>query len=162
MNGSSSSLKRLQGLYLAAAVLRLVLFFAFPGLPELVAGRVEVSTPVTSFKRCMAPLFRRDHLHAPAALTIVTVQEGLFLYNHNVSPYDGGVYHQAPLLLPVLSLLPSFASWPVFTYLLYIAVDLLNANSLIIIADSGEAGSTLRFTSPRRDKRWSGFVVAAL
>ncbi|POS78894.1 glycosylphosphatidylinositol transamidase-2 [Diaporthe helianthi] len=141
MNGSTPSLKRLQCLYLAAAVLRLVLFFAFPGLPELVAGRVEVSTPVTSFKR---------------------LQEGLFLYNHNVSPYDGGVYHQAPLLLPVLSLLPSFASWPVLTYLLYIAVDLLSANSLIVIADSGEAGQSFRFTSPRRDKRWSGFVVAAL
>lgn len=56
MNGSNPNLKRLQGLYLAATVLRLVLFFAFPGLPELVAGRVEVSTPVTSFKRCMAPL----------------------------------------------------------------------------------------------------------
>lgn len=64
MNGPNSSLKRLQGLYLAAAVLRLVLFFAFPGLPELVAGRVEVSTPVTSFKRCMAPLFRQVHLHS--------------------------------------------------------------------------------------------------
>lgn len=99
---------------------------------------------------------------ALSALTIMTVQEGLFLYNHNVSPYDGGVYHQAPLLLPVLSLLPSFASWPVFTYLLYIAVDLLSANSLIIIADSGEAGSSLRFTSPRRHKSWSSFVVAAL
>lgn len=57
MNGSNPRLKRLQGLYLTAAVLRLVLFFAFPGLPELVAGRVEVSTPVTSFKRCIAPPF---------------------------------------------------------------------------------------------------------
>lgn len=73
MNGSNPSLKRLQGLYLAAAVLRLVLFFAFPGLPELVAGRVEVSTPVTSFKRCMPPLLllgrphgsvRADHCHS--------------------------------------------------------------------------------------------------
>lgn len=99
---------------------------------------------------------------ALAELTVVTVQEGLFLYNHNVSPYDGGVYHQAPLLLPVLSLLPNFASWPVFTYLLYIVVDLLSANSLITISESGEASSSLRFTSPRRDKRWSSFVVAAL
>lgn len=61
MNGSTPSLKRLQGLYLAAALLRLVLFFAFPGLPELVAGRVEVSTPVTSFKRCMSPLSSPRH-----------------------------------------------------------------------------------------------------
>jgi len=39
-------------LYLAAAALRLLLFVAFPGLPDLLTGRVELSTPVTSFKRC--------------------------------------------------------------------------------------------------------------
>jgi GPI-anchor transamidase subunit U len=38
-------------LYLAAAALRLLLFVAFPGLPDLLTGRVEISTPVTSFKR---------------------------------------------------------------------------------------------------------------
>ncbi|CAN8101584.1 unnamed protein product [Discula destructiva] len=141
MNADISSLKRPQRLFLAAAVLRLALFFVFPGLPELVAGRVEVSTPINSFKR---------------------LQEGLFLYNHNVSPYDGGVYHQAPLLLPLFSLLPSFASGPVFTYLLYVAVDLLSASALITIAESGEAGASALFTSPRKDKRWSGTVVAAL
>jgi len=90
------------------------------------------------------------------------VQEGLFLYNHNVSPYEGGVYHQAPLFLPLFSLLPSFATLPIFTYLLYIAVDLLSANALLKIADSREAGSSALFTSPRRDKRWSGFIVAAV
>lgn len=95
-------------------------------------------------------------------LTPATVQEGLFLYNHNVSPYDGGVYHQAPLLLPLFSLLPSFASIPLFTYLVYIAVDLLSASALITIAESGEAGSARLFSSPRRDKRWSGLVVASL
>lgn len=40
------------GLYAAAASLRLALFTLFPGLPDLLTGRVEVSTPVTSFKRC--------------------------------------------------------------------------------------------------------------
>jgi phosphatidylinositol glycan class U len=60
-------------LFGAAAAVRLLLFTAFPSLPNLLAGRVEVSTPVTSFKR---------------------LQEGLFLYTHNVSPYDGGIYHQ--------------------------------------------------------------------
>ena len=40
-------------LFGGAAVLRLLLFTVFPGLPNLLAGRVEVSTPVTSFKRCM-------------------------------------------------------------------------------------------------------------
>lgn len=55
MNVEISSLRRPQGLFLAAAILRLVFFYASPGLPELVAGRVEVSTPVNSFKRCACP-----------------------------------------------------------------------------------------------------------
>jgi phosphatidylinositol glycan class U len=40
-------------------------------------------------------------------------------------------------------------------------VDLLSAGALWRIADSGEAGSSALFTSPRREKRWSGFVIAA-
>ncbi|RXG42997.1 hypothetical protein VDGE_06132 [Verticillium dahliae] len=128
------------GLFLAAAALRLVLFVGFPQLPDLLTGRVEISTPVTSFKR---------------------LQEGLFLYNHNVSPYDGGVYHQAPLLLPLFSLLPDLKAWPIFASLLYIVVDLLSADALAKIADSGEAGASKHFTSPRRATRWNGVAVAA-
>ena len=90
------------------------------------------------------------------------MQEGLYLYNHNVSPYHGGVFHQAPLLLPLFSLLPDFSSLPIFTHLLYIAVDLLSANALATIADSGEAGASRLFKSPRREKRWCGLIVAAL
>lgn len=59
-------------------------------------------------------------------------------------------------------MLPSFSTFPIFTYLLYIAVDILSADALLRIAESGEAGSSARFTSPRRDKRWSGAVIAAL
>ena len=40
-------------LFGAAAAVRLLLFTVFPALPTLLDGRVEVSTPVTSFKRCM-------------------------------------------------------------------------------------------------------------
>jgi phosphatidylinositol glycan class U len=90
-----------------------------------------------------------------------TVQEGLFLYDHNVSPYDGGVYHQAPLLLNLFSLLPNSSTYPIFTYLLYILVDLASANALMAIADSGEAGSSKLYTSPRREKRWSSYSIAA-
>lgn len=90
------------------------------------------------------------------------VQEGLFLYNHNVSPYDGGVYHQAPLLLPLFSLLPNPATYPIFTSILYIITDLLSANALYQIAESGEAGASRLFSSPRKAKRWSGYVVAAV
>lgn len=58
---------------IAAVLLRLFLFTAFPALPDLLTNRVEISTPVTSYKR---------------------LKEGLFLYTHGVSPYDGGIFHQ--------------------------------------------------------------------
>lgn len=51
MNRGTMTLRGKTGLYLAAAALRLVLFVGFPGLPDFLTGRVEVSTPVTSFKR---------------------------------------------------------------------------------------------------------------
>ncbi|KAK0628112.1 Phosphatidylinositol glycan anchor biosynthesis class U protein [Lasiodiplodia hormozganensis] len=123
-----------------AAALRLFLFVAFPSLPDLLTDRVEISTPVTSFKR---------------------LQEGLFLYKHNVSPYDGGVFHQAPLLLPLFSLLPDIYAFPLATNLIYIAVDLLSANALMRIAETGENVSSRLFTSPRKDLRWGSLAVAA-
>lgn len=86
----------------------------------------------------------------------------MFLYNHNVSPYDGGVFHQAPLLLPLFSLLPDPATYPIFTNLLYVAVDILSAHALYKIAESGEAQQSKLFTSPRKDKRWNGVLVAAM
>ncbi|KAI2622474.1 PIG-U-domain-containing protein [Hypoxylon sp. NC1633] len=141
MNHGKMNPKGIAGLYTAAALLRLILFVFFPALPDLLTGRVEISTPVTSFKR---------------------LQEGLFLYNHNVSPYDGGVYHQAPLLLPLFSLLPDPSAYPIFAYLLYIVVDLLSADALYKIAESGEASTSRLFTSARKERRWSGYVVAAL
>jgi GPI-anchor transamidase subunit U len=79
-----------------------------------------------------------------------------------VSPYDGGVYHQAPLLLPLFSLLPDSSTYPIFTYLFYTAVDLLSADALMKIAETGEAGLSQLFTSPRRQKRWSSFEIGAL
>lgn len=42
---------RTLALFAAAAALRLLLFTVFPSLPALLTSRVEISTPVTSFKR---------------------------------------------------------------------------------------------------------------
>ncbi|KAJ2955935.1 hypothetical protein NQ176_g11355 [Zarea fungicola] len=137
---TTMALRNKAGVFVGAALLRFLLFTAFPRLPDLLTGRVEISTPVTSFKR---------------------LQEGLFLYNHNVDPYDGGVFHHPPLLLPLFSLLPDVKDWPVFTAMLYILVDLLSAGALSTIADSGEAGQTKLYTSPRRAKTTSGVFIAA-
>ncbi|KAH8719354.1 GPI transamidase subunit PIG-U [Phaeosphaeriaceae sp. PMI808] len=136
---SDDSLQKLL-LFGAAAAVRLLLPNVFPALPDLLSGRVEVSTPVTSFKR---------------------LQEGVFLYTRNVSPYDGGVYHQAPLLLPLFSLLPNPSSNPLATNLLYTAVDLLSANAIAQIASSGQNVATRLFTSSRKDLRWTSLAVAA-
>ena len=76
-------------LYGSTAAIRLLLFFTFPSLPDLLTGRVEISTPVTSFKRCQLHSFKEV-----IVADFYLVQEGLFLYTHNVSPYDGGVFHQ--------------------------------------------------------------------
>jgi phosphatidylinositol glycan class U len=65
--------RRSISIILCAVAVRLFLFTAFPSLPDLLTNRVEISTPVTSFKR---------------------LKEGLFLYTHGVSPYDGGIFHQ--------------------------------------------------------------------
>jgi phosphatidylinositol glycan class U len=45
--------RRKIALYVVAANLRLVVFLLFPGIPGLLTGQVEVSTPVSSFKRRM-------------------------------------------------------------------------------------------------------------
>jgi hypothetical protein len=89
------------------------------------------------------------------------VQEGLFLYTHNVSPYDGGVFHQAPLLLPLFSLLPDPSKYPLATGLLYILLDLLSAQALTQIAETGVSMCSRLFTSPRKEFRYSNTAVAA-
>ncbi|OJJ02402.1 hypothetical protein ASPVEDRAFT_62451 [Aspergillus versicolor CBS 583.65] len=132
--------RRKAAVFGGALALRLLLLLLFPSLPDLLTGRVEVSTPVTSFKR---------------------LQEGLFLYNRNVSPYDGGVFHQAPLLLPIFSLLPNAQDCPLPTALFYSLVDLLNANALVTISDSTQAVSGRLYSSIRKHLKWDGAVVAA-
>ncbi|KAF3183801.1 hypothetical protein TWF106_004458 [Orbilia oligospora] len=121
----------------AGALIRLVLFTAFPSLPTILAQRVEISTPVTSYKR---------------------LQEGIYLYTHGVSPYDGGVFHQAPLLLSLFSILPPST---IVTNLLYILADIFSAISLIRIASSGVPTVTPHHVSPRKANSWPPWAIAA-
>ena len=112
-------------LFIGAAALRLFVFFLFPGVVDFLTTQVEISTPVSSFKR---------------------LQEGLFLYERGVSPYDGGLFHQAPLLLVIFGIFPA--------PLVFTAIDMFNALSLKTIADN------LKLSSPRF-KPISGTVIAA-
>ncbi|KAJ5201882.1 uncharacterized protein N7498_006545 [Penicillium cinerascens] len=132
--------RRKVAVFSAAFILRLVLVCLFPSLPDLLTGRVEVSTPVNSFKR---------------------LQEGLFLYTRNVSPYDGGVFHQAPLLLPLFALLPDVKGNPVPTAVFYFLVDLVNAHALATISESGQSVQSRLHSTIRKHIRWDGASVAA-
>ncbi|KAI8900302.1 GPI transamidase subunit PIG-U [Globomyces pollinis-pini] len=89
--------------------IRLVLIYGFPVLRDLLDGRIEITTPVTSFKR---------------------LREGLYLFNHGLQPYEGGVYHQAPLLLLIFSLIPEY-----ITPIIFVLADWVVAKCLIAIAE---------------------------
>ena len=91
-------------------------------------------------------------------LTVPLVKEGLFLYEHDVSPYDGGIFHQAPLLLALFS---AIGSSPWTTIIVYTMLDILNAKALMTIGESGEAVSSRLFTSPRKNDGILGWAVAA-
>jgi GPI-anchor transamidase subunit U len=110
----------------SATTLRLLIFLALPRIPDFLTTQVEISTPISSYKR---------------------IKEGLFLYERGVSPYDGGVFHQAPLLLVIFGLLTPG--------LLFTALDVLNAASLKSVADS------LKIKSPRFKPLDGTFIAAA-
>ncbi|RMZ82866.1 hypothetical protein DV737_g1890, partial [Chaetothyriales sp. CBS 132003] len=111
--------------FAGAAALRLFAFYFFPTVIDFLTTQVEISTPASSFKR---------------------LKEGLFLYERGLSPYDGGVFHQAPLLLVIFAIFPAS--------LVFTAIDLANALALKIIADK------LKLSSPRF-KPINGTVIAA-
>lgn len=68
---------------------------------------------------------------------------------------------QAPILLPILSLLPEGRKYELLTSLVYILLDLINANALSRISNSGESVVSRLYASPRRDIRWDGTTIAA-
>ncbi|KAL9090601.1 MAG: hypothetical protein Q9159_001848 [Coniocarpon cinnabarinum] len=123
-----------------AALVRFACFALIPDLPALLASRVEISTPVTSFKR---------------------LQEGVHLFQRGISPYDGGVFHQSPILLAIFSTIPSYETFPIITQSLYVAADLLGAEALLRIAQSGQSTSSRLYTSIRKDSRASDTAIAA-
>ncbi|PIA14763.1 PIG-U-domain-containing protein [Coemansia reversa NRRL 1564] len=116
---------RLAYVLMIASTVRLTAFVLFPGLVSTyLSGRVELSTPVTSYKRLM---------------------EGLHLSAHAVSPYDGGVFHQSPLLLLLFK--PLYYLPSIFTDLLYTAADVLVALMLAKLA-ALKAKSALHLSVP--------------
>lgn len=71
---------------------------------SIISERIEVSTPLNSFKR---------------------LQEGIYLYKNEIDPYQGDMVHETPLLLATLvwvfTLIPQLIPW------IYLLVDLATA-----------------------------------
>ncbi|XP_067625482.1 phosphatidylinositol glycan anchor biosynthesis class U protein [Eurosta solidaginis] len=76
-----------------------------------IGERVEVSTPINSFKR---------------------VKEGIYLYENGIDPYTGDVVHELPAILVLLVRIFSYMGS--FVPLLYILLDLLTASLLYKMA----------------------------
>ncbi|CAG8590994.1 993_t:CDS:2 [Paraglomus brasilianum] len=95
----SSTAKR--DLILIASILIRFLLFQFDNVTEILGSRVEIVTPVTSFRR---------------------LTEGIYLFQNGVPPYDGGIFHQPPLLLPIFAYIPT-----ILTPILYTCLDLVFA-----------------------------------
>jgi hypothetical protein len=75
--------------------LRAFLFYLTPSLTSTLLGRVEVSTPFTSFVKCKCPL----SLGTTDGVTgsqerETTVQECLFLHDKGLEAYESNVCHQ--------------------------------------------------------------------
>jgi hypothetical protein len=71
---------------------------------------------------------------------------------------------QAPLFLPLFSMLPSPATFfgRLISIIIYTALDLLSADCLYEIAASGVAVASSVYTSPRKDESWKSVSVAAV
>ncbi|KAK9381913.1 GPI transamidase subunit PIG-U [Kockiozyma suomiensis] len=111
--------KRLLNVCIAAVLLRAAISIGFPAIHGILDQRVELTTASTSFKQ---------------------LREGLHLYRMGVSPFDGGVYHQAPLLILIFQALDGFygsiAPNSLAINVVYCVLDVLCAWFLVQISTS--------------------------
>ncbi|QSL66959.1 hypothetical protein MERGE_001346 [Pneumocystis wakefieldiae] len=110
-----------------------IILFKNKNLVSLLSSRVEIATPVTSYKR---------------------LKEGLFLYEHGISPYSGGLFHQAPLLLVLFSIVKLISNSQTLVSLLYTLTDIFSAWSLLDLSDS--------MSSKKSSDLWKKYIPVSL
>lgn len=74
---------------------------------QTIANRVEIATPLNSWKRLM---------------------EGIYLYDHNINPYEGDAFHESPIMLIFFHFLLTKA--PSILPIIFTLLDLLTAHLL--------------------------------
>lgn len=91
--------------YLVAGLLRFWLIHT--SYWHIIANRVEVATPLNSWKRLI---------------------EGVYLYDHNINPYEGDAFHESPIMLLLFHYLMKHI--PYMLPLVFTLLDLLTAHLL--------------------------------
>ncbi|XP_055838347.1 phosphatidylinositol glycan anchor biosynthesis class U protein [Episyrphus balteatus] len=94
--------KKALGLLILGGTIRYILMTS--KYSSSISGRVEISTPLNSYKR---------------------VQEGVYLYKNQIDPYQGDMVHETPLVL--LSLAWASSTIPLLVPWIYIMIDLAAA-----------------------------------
>lgn len=103
---------------------------------ETIANRVEVSTPLTGWKRGLSFYFHKCQKYLINLIAIIFLNfiaiEAVHLLNNSVSPYSGEIFHESPLFLYFYRSIQGIHKAPLF--FLFILVDYLTAILLSIIA----------------------------
>ncbi|KAH7903612.1 PIG-U-domain-containing protein [Hygrophoropsis aurantiaca] len=102
---------------------RLGLALSFPWLPDALKYDHMLSSPLTARLR---------------------LQEGIFLYQHDIDPYSGSAFRHSPLYLSLFTTLLPIISSPTACILLWTAADALAAYSLVRIWRARAGGASER------------------
>ncbi|XP_011561007.2 phosphatidylinositol glycan anchor biosynthesis class U protein [Plutella xylostella] len=97
--------------YFAAGVVRYWLMHT--DYWQTISNRVEIATPLNSWKR---------------------LTEGVYLYDHDVNPYEGDAFHESPIMLIVFHFL--MKKVPYLLPLIFTIIDLITAHLLYKTAKS--------------------------
>ena len=106
---------------IAGISLRLLLLLS--SYREEISNRVEISTPVSSWKRGTSLNIHQVKLNKP--LFIPLAIEGVYLFGKNISPYDGDTFHEIPMFLMLYRLMLTKLT-TIIPYL-FIGIDLCTA-----------------------------------
>ena len=68
------------------------LLLAFAPLPDTLKHDQLLSSPLTSYPRCAVLLLTHSFRDLPVFHGVV--QEGIYLFQHDVDPYSGGLFRQ--------------------------------------------------------------------
>ncbi|CAI5759752.1 unnamed protein product [Candida verbasci] len=105
-------MSKLAQVFLIGALIRFIIPSSIPSITTILSSTVELSTPINSFKSLL---------------------ESFYYLNHDINLYDGGVNHNPPLLVSILSIIYNLPYSNILFNALYTVIDLFIAYRLILI-----------------------------